>query len=72
MNLIENWKKAPAMFSVQCQACIVAVISTWTGASAAGLTANLPPYSQNVVFVVIALLGVGGIIGRLIDQPAVK
>ncbi len=71
MNLVENWRKAPGMFSVQCFTAITSIVSTWL-LIPDDIMITLPAYTPKVVGGVILMLAIGGTIGRLIDQPSVK
>lgn len=67
MALIENWRQAPRMLSVQAMALSLAIQGAWP-AIPEDLKATLPPHV--VHYVAMGLLIVG-IIGRLVAQPAV-
>ena len=67
MKLIPNWRKAWRMFSVQAQAIALALAGAWQA---------VPEDIRNVVpgwvpITLLALILVGGIVGRLISQPKV-
>jgi hypothetical protein len=67
MNLIPNWKKAWRMFSIQAQGLALALVGAWQ-ASPEDLRGQVPSW---VMVSLLALILVGGIVGRLISQPAV-
>lgn len=64
MKLIDNWRKAPKMNSVQAFAAIAALQGVWQASPE--LQAIMPQEYVQLVSAVLALLG---IIGRLIAQP---
>ena len=66
MRLIDNWKRAHRMLSVQAMALAVAIQGVWPTIPD-DLKASLPPYL--VHWVSIALL-VAGIVGRLVSQDS--
>lgn len=68
MRLIDNWRKAHRMLSVQAMALAAAIQGTWP-LIPDDLKATLPPHL--VHWVSIALL-VAGIAGRLVSQDKVK
>lgn len=67
MKLIDNWKKAPRMTSVQALAAIAALQAAWQASPE--LQAVMPQEYVQLVSAVLALLG---IVGRLIAQPEVQ
>lgn len=64
MKLIEGWKRAYRMFSVQAMLVAGALLATWT-ALPEDLKAAFPGWVDNVAAISILVLGV---IGRLVDQ----
>ncbi len=68
MNLIENWKKAHKMISVQAMALALAIQATWTSLPP-DLLASLPPHLGH--YVTVALLALG-IVGRIVVQDKVQ
>lgn len=68
MRLIPNWRRAWRMFSVQAMTAATAVLGAWQ-AFPPDLKASLP---EGWVHASAMALLVLGIVGRLIDQPAVK
>jgi hypothetical protein len=64
MKLIDNWKQALKMFSVQAQVLAGALLVTW-GSLPVALTDQIP-----VNYIAIPIL-VFGTIGRLIKQDSV-
>lgn len=67
-RLIPNWRRAWKMFSVQAQALALAILGAWQ-VMPEDLKAAIPP---GAVFWCAMGLLVAGIIGRLVDQPAVR
>ena len=68
MKLIDNWTRAWRMLSVQAMALAAAVQGAWP-LLPPDLRDALPP---NVVNWVSLVLLVAGIVGRLVQQPAVQ
>ncbi len=68
MKLIDDWKAAWRMWSVQSMAVATAIQGAW-GAAPDDMRASLP--HEWVQGITIALL-VFGIVGRLIEQPKVR
>lgn len=68
MKLIDNWKRAHRMLSIQAMTLAAAIQGAWP-AMPEDLKTALPPHL--VHWVSIGLL-VAGIVGRLLDQPKVK
>ena len=64
MTLVENWKSAWKWFSVQALAVIALLPLVWPSLPP-GVTAWVPESWRPWI---IAILAVGGIVGRLIDQ----
>lgn len=68
MNLIPNWRKAWRMFSVQAQSLALACIPAWQAVPEDIRTA-VPRW---LPLVLLGVILVGGIVGRLIDQPKTR
>lgn len=68
MKLIDNWKKAYRMISVQAMVIATAIQGTWVLVPE-DLKTSIPP--TIVQWITMGLLAFG-IIGRLIDQPKVR
>lgn len=68
MKLIDEWKKAYRMLSVQAMGLALAVQGAWP-TMPEDLKARLP---SHLVYWVSALLLVAGIVGRLVRQDALK
>lgn len=68
VRLIDEWRKAHRMLSVQAMALAGAIQTAWM-LLPGDMKAAVPP--TVVGWVSVALL-VGGIVGRLVDQPAVR
>ena len=68
MKLIDNWKKAPRMLSVQAMALAAAIQGTWPSVPD-DLKAHVPPFLVHWVSVVLL---VAGILGRLLQQQALQ
>jgi len=68
MQLIDNWRKAWRMFSVQALALLAALPLVWTGLPE-DVKAMVPLEWRQWIMIAIAL---GGIAGRLVAQPAVE
>ena len=64
MKLIEGWKRAYRMFSVQAMVFAGALLATWT-ALPEDLKATFPGWVDNAAAIAILAMGV---IGRLVDQ----
>jgi hypothetical protein len=67
MKLIPNWRKAWRMFSVQAQTIALALTGAWQAVPEDIRTA-VPGW---VPLTMLGLILVGGIVGRLIEQPKV-
>lgn len=67
MKLIPNWRSAWRMFSVQAQAIAIAVIGAWQ-AIPDDIRASIPQWG---LWALLAVILVGGIVGRLIAQDEV-
>lgn len=65
MRLVSDWKRAHRWYSTQAPALAVALLVTWQTLPD-DLRAQAPHWLQIGVLVVLLL---GGIAGRLIDQP---
>ena len=68
MKLIQNWRSALRMYSVQAQTVNLAILGSWQ-ALPDDLRGSVP---SPVVMGIVAALLVLGIVGRLIAQPAVQ
>ena len=68
MKLIQNWRSALRMYSVQAQTVNLAILGAWQ-ALPDDLRGSAP---SPVVAGIVAALLVLGIAGRLIAQPAVQ
>lgn len=68
MKLIPNWRKAWRMFSVQAQAFALAIVGAWQ-AVPDDMRASVPQWG---LWALLAVVLVGGIVGRLIDQGGTK
>ena len=68
IHMIPNWRRAWRMFSVQAQALALAILGAWQ-VMPEDLKTAIPP---GAVFWCAMGLLVAGIIGRLVDQPAVR
>jgi hypothetical protein len=74
MRLIPNWRQAPKMISIRCAAMIVALQSAALGLAQlwpAALDTELPLIGgtlDSYIKATSVVLGVGVIVGRLIDQ----
>lgn len=68
MKLIPNWRSGWRMFSVQAQAIAIAVIGAWQ-AIPDDIRASIPQWG---LWALLAVILVGGIVGRLIAQDGVK
>ena len=68
MKLVDNWKKAHRMISVQMMALAAAIQGAWP-AVPDDLKSSIPPHL--VQYVSIAIL-VAGIIGRLLQQSSTE
>ena len=68
MELIENWKKAYRMLSVQAMGAATAIQGTWV-VIPEDMKVSIPPNA--VYWLTIGLL-VFGIFGRLVAQPKVS
>ena len=67
MRMIENWRKAYRMLSVQAMALATAIQGTWMTIPD-DMKASIP--AQAVHWITMGLLAFG-IFGRLVDQPKV-
>ena len=68
MKLIDNWRKAYRMLSIQAMAFATAIQGAWVFIPD-DMKASIPP--TVVQWVTMGLLAFG-IVGRLVDQPKVK
>lgn len=68
MKLVSDWRKAWKWISVQCMTLALVVQPVWLTLPD-DLRASAPSW---IMHGVTALLLIGGIIGRLIDQPSAK
>lgn len=68
MTLVENWRKAYKMLSIQAMALATAIQGAWMTIPE-DMKASIPP--QAVHWVTMALLAFG-IVGRLVAQPTVS
>ncbi len=68
MKLIDNWRKAYRMLSIQAMAFATAIQGAWMFIPE-DMKASIPP--TVVQWVTMGLLAFG-IVGRLVDQPKVK
>jgi len=68
MKLIEDWRKAWKMFSVQAMALCAALQGAWV-AMPPDLQARIPSAIVSGLSITLLVLG---LVGRLIDQPAVS
>ena len=64
MHLVPDWKRAYRWLSMHCFALITAITGTWVSLPD-DMKAVIPP---KYVMVLVAIVGVGGIIGRLVQQ----
>jgi len=67
MQLIDNWRKAWRMFSVQALALLAALPAVWMTLPE-DIKLMVPADWTKYLMIAIAL---GGLVGRLIAQPAV-
>lgn len=68
MKLIPNWRKAWRMFSVQAQALALAIVGAWQ-AVPDDMRSSVPQWG---LWALLAVVLVGGIVGRLVDQGSTK
>lgn len=68
MKLIENWRQAWQMFSVQALALLAALPLVWMGLPD-DVKAMVPAEWRQWIMIAIAI---GGIAGRLVAQPKVE
>lgn len=66
MQLIDNWRKAWRMFSVQALALLAALPVVWMGLPD-DVKAMVPQDWTKYLMIAIAL---GGLVGRMIAQPS--